>query len=109
MCAPSEKDISSIGSLVRQHFNFTYMKKSGLTGIIDGAGFMRVKEGKRAFVVNFYPNEFIPEIWAMVDIFYAKKAEKIEAENKRKIEADLKSARPKRPRIPASQPVWKRR
>jgi len=109
MEAPTKQDLSAIGSAVRQHFNFFYMKKNGLRGIIEGAGFMRVKEGNMAVIVNFYPDEFVPEMWSMIDLFYAKKAKKADEKNKRMAEEVARAAKPKRPRIPANQPVWKRR
>ena len=106
---PSDKEVSSIGTKTRDRFNFIYMQKSGIRGHIEGTGFVRVKEGKFAMIVNGYPDDFRDEMYWVIEKFLTDKQAKIDkAELEKKRVAEI-VAKPKRPRIPANRPVYSRK
>lgn len=106
---PSDKELSSIGTKTRDRFNFIYMQKSGLRGYIEGTGFVRVKEGKFAFIVNAYPDDFRDEMNWVIDKFYTDRQARIDKAELEKNKAAEIAAKPKRPRIPANRPIYSRK
>lgn len=45
-------------------------------GIIQNSGFVKTSTSFGEFVIQFYPNEFEPEMHKRFDVYYSKKGEK---------------------------------
>lgn len=72
LSTPTKEDLEHCGRMISHHFK-KFWAINLTDGIIQNSGFIKTSSDSGPVIIQAYPDEFLPEMYKRIAVYYAKK------------------------------------